>query len=205
MSIEDVLPSFVGAFAAAGAVAVLGYWINQYRQRPNVLVRIEVDTSIVEPTIRVIAINRGRAPVVVSRLSVYIPVKEVFPDWPSTDQPVFPDQRLFRVRKVLRTPGSKNDTLAILAKQYLSNGGIRSDLILPRETIRIDEQENCSRLFGKSGQSGQDKLLKLKSPAKALTLVPSCQITTQKGTTWGPPVVVGNAGDWLWALGISSD
>lgn len=205
MSIEGILSSFVGAFAAAGAVAVLGYWISQYRHRPNVSVRIEVDTSVTEPTIRVVAINRGRAPVVVSELNVYIPTKEAFPDWPSTSQPVFSNQRFFRIRRMLRTPGSKNDVYAILAKQCLSSGAIRSGLILPRETTRIDEQESCSRLFGKSGESGQDKLVKLKSPAESLTLVPSCRITIQKGTIWGPPVVIGTAGDWLWAFGVTSD
>lgn len=203
MLIEGILSSFVGAFVAAGAVAVLGYWINQYRQRTKVSVRIEVDTSIREPTIRVIAINDGRTPIVITELNVYIPAKEAFPKWPSPNPPAFAKQRLFRVRRMLRTPGSKNDAFAVWANECLSEGAIKSRLIPQRERIRIGANESCSMRLGESREPGQDKLLMVKTEAKSLTLVPSCQITGQKESIWGPPVIVGNAGDLLWAISPS--
>ena len=167
------------------------YTLYRYRKQPMVSVEIVVDTQLAMPTIDLVVANHGRSAIVITELNAYVPIQEIIPNSPPLKPPTFKKRHFFfKVRRKMRTRGSRNDFCEMLAESYLSHGAAKADITRQRESIRIEPNEKAARSIRQQGLSPY--LIKLDTP-NLTTLVPSCKIANQRHEIWGSPVMVG----WL--------
>ena len=178
----------VTALIALALSLLAALLIYLYKQRVIASIEIVVNTRIDPNTIDVVVTNHGRSAIVITELKIHVPAKEVIPDWPMPEGPNFNKARLFKLRRKLKTPGSRNDLLMMVAEQLLSQGTLTHQIIKSTETIRVEAHEKAARPL--SGENLPRYLPKLELPNPS-TLIPSCKIAKHKSEIWGRPVLIG--------------
>ena len=164
------------------------YLIYLYKQEVIASVEIVVNTRLDPNTLDVVVTNHGRAAIVVTELKIHFPAQAVLPGLPTLQGPNFKERRFAKLRRKLKTQGSKNDLLEIVAEGQLSRGAFTNYVIKATETIRVEPHEKAAR--GIIGENLPPYLPKLEFPNPA-TLIPSCKIAKHKNEIWGSPVVIG--------------
>ena len=96
------------------------YLIYLYKQEVIASVEIVVNTRLDPNTLDVVVTNHGRAAIVVTELKIHFPAQAVLPGLPTLQGPNFKERRFAKLRRKLKTQGSKNDLLEIVAEGQLS-------------------------------------------------------------------------------------
>ena len=121
------------------------YLIYLYKQRVVASVQIVVNTGLDPNTIDVVVTNHGRSAIVVTELKIHFPAKDVLPGWPTLQGPSFKERRFVKLRRKLKTQGSRNDLLEMVAEGQLSRGAFTHDIIKATETMRVEPYEKAAR------------------------------------------------------------
>lgn len=125
----------------------------------------------------------------ITDLDVHIPAESVW-DGIMADTadgvPAMKMSRFLKLRRRLRTRGSRNDALALAARAALPHGSLTSNVIGPHETVRVEPQEKVARPFPpddrKDSPSYMPQAGELSNP---ITFVPSCKVANHKPLVWG--------------------
>ena len=190
---------------------LVGYLLYVYGRRVAVSVELVTDTRVSPLSVDVVVTNHGRSPVVITDLDVHIPAESVW-DGILADTadgvPALKMSRFLKLRRRLRTRGSRNDAFALAARAALPRGSLTSKVIGPHETVRVEPQEKVARPFPpndrKDSPSYMPQAGELSNP---ITLVPSCKVANHKPLVWGPPTTIGNivteSGDLPMVIGMN--
>ena len=178
----------VAALIALALSLTVARLIYLYKQRLIASVEIIVNTRIDPNTVDVVVTNHGRSAIVITELKIHVPAKDVIPDWPIPEGPNFKKARLFKIRRKIKTRGSRNDLLEKVAEGQLSQGALTHDIIKTTETMRVEPYEKAARSL--AGENLPAYLPKLDLPNPS-TFIPSCKIANHKSKIWGSPVVIG--------------
>ena len=198
---------------SVGVVLTLlaGYLLYVYRRRLAVSVELVTDTRVSPLSVDIVVTNHGRSPVVITGLDVHIPAESVWDGilaGPAYGVAAPKMSRFLKLRRKLRTRGSRNDALAVAARGVLSRGSLTSKVIGPHETIRVEPQEKVARPFPPQDRKDSPWYMpqagELSNPT---TFVPSCRVAKHKPLIWGPPTIVGKvateSGDLPLVIGMN--
>ena len=105
-----------------------------------------MDSKLDPNKMDVVVTNHGRSAIVIADLKLHIPIEEVFPNLPDLERPQVKKPRLVRLRRKLKTRGSRNDVLAMFADSWLSRGEVIHDVVGPQETILIGPKQPLAQL-----------------------------------------------------------
>ena len=177
----------VTALIALALSLLAAFLIYLCKQRVIASVEIVVDTRIDPNTIDVVVTNHGRSAIVITELKIYCPAKDVIPDWPIPIGPNFKKIRLFKLRRKLKTQGSRNDLLMQVAEAQLSQGPLTHHIIKETETMRVGPYEKAGRPLTAENLPPYLPKLDLPNPS---TLIPSCKIAKRNSEIWGAPVII---------------
>ena len=197
-----IYQAVVTALIALALSLLAACLIYFYKQRVIASLEIVVNTRIDPNTVDVVVTNHGRSAIVITDLKIHLRAKEIVPDWPTPRGPDFRKARLFKIRRKLKTQGSRNHLLMKVAEKLLSQGVLTHDIIKANEAMRVDPHEKMVRRL--EGENLPAYLPRLDSP-NPTTLIPSCKIANHKGEIWGSPVVIGktNVGGDEWPMVVT--
>ena len=168
--------------------SVIGYTLYKFRERKKVSVVIVAEAWAPISEIAVVVSNHGRAPVVITELSVHIPVEEIAPKLSPARPPVIENPHFHKCRRLFRTFDSKNDLHGFAAKRILAAGAMTCQVMPASETATVMPKEKIARQFARA--DSRLWYFRLETPT-SLTLVPSSRTFGDRAEVWGPPTIVG--------------
>ena len=207
----SLLLQIVSSAVGVALTLLVGYLLYLYRRRVAVSVELVTDTRVSPLSVDVVVTNHGRSPVVITSLDIHIPVESVWDGILAETGDGVPApkmSRFLKLRRKLRTNGSRNDALALAARAVLPHRSLTSKVIGPHETIRVEPQEKVARPFPLKDTKNSPWYMphagELSNPT---TFVPSCKVANHKPLIWGPPTIIGRivteSGDLPMVMGMN--
>ena len=210
-----LLLSIVSPVVGVAVASLVGYLVFVNKTRITASVDLVVDTNSAPPSVDVAVTNRGKSPIVVTALRLHVPgecigVPGGLGDF-LKDVPNWRRNHLLRLRRRLKTSGSRNDAIAKGIKRAFPQGFGIIEVIGAGETIKIGPQEKMSRAtpLGDCWGWSWYELPVVGELSNPMILIPSCKIANHRPLVWGPPKLVGKTSSetahTFWRLDMNWD